>query len=213
MNIDTKNAAGAAAGFLAKALPWIGAAASGNVPALVGLAAKAVGDAVGSPVDAHPDAVAAAVAGATPEQIIQLKQADADLQSKLQALGFEHTEEMARLGAQADQAAIADVQDARRSNSSNEQLWRIAWVVLVTFAIVMAGVLWGCYSMLTGTVTIKDVAVVAAVAGLVGSIVGYVAANAQTVINFLFGGSLGSRNTGAALGAAVQQSIQQLGKG
>lgn len=213
MTIDTKTAAGAAAGFLAKALPWISAAAGGNVPALVALAAKAVGDAVGAPVEAHPEAVAAAVAGATPEQIAQLKQADSDLQAKLQALGFQHAEEMARLGIEEAQLATSDVQDARRANSGNEQLWRIAWVVLVTFALVMSGVLWGCYSMLSGNVTIKDVAVVAAIAGLVGSIVGYVAANAQTVINFLFGGSLGSRSNGAALGAAVQQSIQQLGKG
>lgn len=203
----------AAAGFLSKALPWIGAAASGNVPALVGLAAAAVSQAVGAPVEPNAGAVAAAVAGATPEQVIQLKQADADLQSKLQALGFEHTEEMARLGIQEEQLAVSDVQDARKANAGNEQLWRVAWVVLITFAVVMAGVLWGCFLMLSGEATVKDVALVAAIAGLIGSIVGYVAANAQTVINFLFGGSLGSRNSGAALGVAVQQSIQQLGKG
>lgn len=203
----------AAAGFLSKALPWIGAAASGNVPALVGLAAKAVGDAVGAPVAATPDAVAAAVAGATPEQIAALKQADNDMQAKLQALGFEHAEEMARLGIQQEQLAVSDVQDARKANAGNEQLWRVAWVVLITFAVVMAGVLWGCFLMLSGETTVKDVALVAAIAGLIGSIVGYVAANAQTVINFLFGGSLGSRNSGSALGVAVQQSIQQLGKG
>lgn len=211
MGADIKSVAGAAAGFLAKALPWIGAAATGNVPVLVGLAANAVAGAVGAPVDAHPDAIAAAVAGATPEQIQQLQQADADLALKMQSLGFSHAEEMARIGLQQDQASIDDVKDARRANAGNEQLWLIAWCVLVTFALVMAGVLVGCYFMLTGTVAVKDVALVAAIAGLVGSIVGYVAANAQTVINFLFGGSLGSRSSAGALADSVKQSIQQLG--
>lgn len=196
--------------FLSKVLPWIGAAATGGVPALVGMAAKTVGDVLGVSVS-DPGKLAEAVANATPEQMLALKQAENEFAEKMQSMGFAHAEEMAKIGLQEDALVIDDVRDARSHNADNKQLWVIAWLILVTFAICMGMVLYGCYVILSGGITIKDVAVVAAVAGLIGSIVGYVAANAQTVINFLFGGSLGSRNNAQALSASVQQSIQQLG--
>lgn len=91
-------------GFLKKAAPWITAAATGNVPALVAMAAKTVSDAVGGgKVGATADSIAAAVAGATPEQLQALKQADQDFAVKMQALGFQHVEELEQL-ASADRA-------------------------------------------------------------------------------------------------------------
>ncbi len=197
--------------FLQKALPWIGAAATGNVPALIGLAAQKVSAATGGQVAADPAAIATAVAGATPEQLLALQAKELEMKDHALQMGFVNTEELARIGVQRDSLAIDDVKDARKNNSGNDQLWVIAWLVLITFAGGMGAVLYGCYALLTGGITIKDVAVVAAVSGLVGSIVGYLAANAQTVINFLFGGSLGSRNNAQALSAGIQQSIQQLG--
>lgn len=85
--------------FAKKAIPWIGAAASGNVPALVTMAAKAVGDAVGNDVAATGEAIAAAVSGATPEQLLALKTADADFALKMQALNFSTTVELERVAA------------------------------------------------------------------------------------------------------------------
>ena len=84
-------------GFLKQALPWIGAAATGNVPALVSLAAQTVAQHVGKAVTANADDIAAAVAGATPDQIVALKQADNDFALKMQQLGFEHIEDMLKL--------------------------------------------------------------------------------------------------------------------
>jgi hypothetical protein len=86
----------------------------------------------------------------------------------------------------------ADRTSARQTNASKDQTWWIAIAILGTFASIMGVVLWGCWMLLQGGITIKDVSVVAAISGLVGSVVGYVAANAQTVVNFIFGGSLGS---------------------
>ena len=83
--------------FLAKVVPWIGAAATGNVPALISMAAETVSKAVGKPVAANADAISAAVAGATPEQIIALKQADNELAQKMQAMGFEHEEDLIKI--------------------------------------------------------------------------------------------------------------------
>ena len=104
-------------------------------------------------------------------------------------------------------AVIDDRKDARKNNSGNQATWNLAYVVLGTFAFMMGFVLYGCWMILQGGITIKDVAVVAAISGLVGSIVGYVAANAQTVINFIYGGSLGSEKKTDAMAGAVQQAI------
>lgn len=197
--------------FLQKALPWIGAAATGNIPALIGLAAQKISDATGSAVAPDAEAIATAVAGATPEQLVALQAKELEMKDHALALGFQNAQEMANIGLKQDALIIDDVKDARAHNSDNKQLWVIAWLVLITFALAMGAVLYGCFELLTGGITIKDVAVVAAVSGLIGSIVGYIAANAQTVINFLYGGSLGSRNSAQALSSSVQQSIQQLG--
>jgi hypothetical protein len=87
-------------GFLKKAAPWITAAATCNVPALIGMAAQTVGGVVGSKVEATTDSIAAAISGATPEQLQALKQADADLQLKMQAMGFQDAEELEKIAAQ-----------------------------------------------------------------------------------------------------------------
>lgn len=84
-------------GFLSQALPWISAAATSNVPALVSLAAQTVAAHTGAKVDASHEDIAAAVAGATPDQIAALKQADNDFALKMQALGFQHEEDLQKL--------------------------------------------------------------------------------------------------------------------
>jgi hypothetical protein len=86
-------------GFMRKAAPWIAAAASGNIPGLVSMAAQSVSSALGKTVKADPDSISAAISGATPEQLLALKQADAELEIKMQSLGFEHTEELEKIAA------------------------------------------------------------------------------------------------------------------
>lgn len=198
--------------FLQKALPWIGAAATGNVPALVTLAAKTVSDALGKPVDATSDAITQAVANASPDELMKLKQADDELKLKAQALGFSHEEEMAKIGLQEDSLVIQDVDSARKTNSGHKEIFVLAYATLIAFLVIMGCVLLGIFELLTGGIKVQDAGIVAAVAGLVGSIVGYVAANTQTVYNFIYGGSLGSRNSASGLADATKQAIQQLGK-
>ena len=128
----------------------------------------------------------------------------------LQKLNADHESAMAAIAVQEDQLVIKDVEGARKANGEKEQMWTLAWLILGTFAILMCFILYGCYLLLTTSIAINTSTAVA-IAGLVSGISGYVAANAQTVINFIYGGSLGSRNNGKALAASVQQSIQQLG--
>lgn len=100
-----------------------------------------------------------------------------------------------------------DRADARANNSNRDAVWWIAVCILVTFAVIMGFVLAGCYALITGGIGMRDPSVVAAVSGLVGSVVGYVASNAQTVVNFIFGGSLGSEKKTDALSTGIQQAI------
>lgn len=86
-------------GFVKKIAPWLTAAATGNIPSLVTLAASAVGSITGKPVKDDPESISAAIAGATPEQIAAMRQADNDFALKMQALGFADVEALEKIAA------------------------------------------------------------------------------------------------------------------
>ena len=93
-------------GFIRKAFPFIAAGASLGGP--VGtMAAGLVGKALG--VDAPkptPEGISAAIVGATPEQLVELQKAEQEFKLQMEALGFNHIEEL-------EQIAFADRQNAR----------------------------------------------------------------------------------------------------
>lgn len=100
-------------GFLKKAFPFIATAASFGGP-IGNMAAAAVGKALGvEKVDPSPDGVADALAkaGATPEQIAALENAEKEFQLKMQTLGYEHIEDLERLAAE-DRASARDREKA-----------------------------------------------------------------------------------------------------
>lgn len=85
-------------GFIGKALPWIGAIATSNIPGLIGLAANQIGEATGGTVAATADGIATAVAAVKdPEVMLKLKAADAMLQEHLMKMGFENAEALAKV--------------------------------------------------------------------------------------------------------------------
>lgn len=90
-------------GFFRKVAPWVAAAASCALPGPVGMAAKVVATAIGKPVASSMEGIAAAVAGATPEQLAAIQTADQQFQLNMQKLGFQHEEELAQ-GAYADRS-------------------------------------------------------------------------------------------------------------
>ena len=101
------------------------------------------------------------------------------------------------------QTFTGDTQDARKTFGQQKAIFWLGVIVLIIFAVTMTAVLYACYSLLNGGITIKDVSVVAAIAGMVGSVVGYVAANAQQVVGYFFGSSAGSSSKTDAMGDAV----------
>ena len=159
----------------------------------------------GSGVDAITKVVQ--IGGMTPDIIAAVRAAD---QKHAEIMGQQGID-LAKMNLDFESAqtkvVIEDRIDARKSNAGRKEVWDIAVVILTTFAVMMGLVLYGCWMILQGGISIKDVSVVAAISGLVGSVVGYVAANAQTVVNFIYGGSLGSEKKTDALAASVQQAI------
>jgi len=197
--------------FLTKILPWIGAAATGNVPALISMAAKTVGEVMGIDLKADAQTISDAVANATPDQVLALRQADNDFKLKAQAMGFNHIEEMARVGLEEDKAYIGDTQDARAKHSQNQSVFWMGVAIMVSFAVMAGMSMWGSYLLLSGGITIKDVGIVAAVFGFLGTVVGYMAANAQQVVGYFYGSSKGSSEKTDAMAKSFQQLGQSIG--
>lgn len=189
--------------FLQKALPWIGAAATGNVPALVGLAAGAVSDAVGQKIDPSAEAIATAVASASPEQLLELKKADDELKLKAQQLGFENTQELRKLDVQEEQIYVGDAASARGAFSKDRGVFFLGLVVLAMSGVLTCAILYGVYEMITGGLKLTDAGIAASIFTLLGMIIREIDSRAQQVLNFFYGSSHGSRNNQAAMAQAV----------
>ncbi len=193
-----------------KALPWIGAAATSNVPALITLAAQAVGSVLGVDVPATGDDITTAIANATPEQLAALRSREMDFKERMQAIGFEHEHEMRALDVEETKAYVADTASAREAFSKDDKVFWLGVCVLATFAALMFGVMFGCFLLMTGYFKV-DPNVAAICSGLIGTVVGYVAANAQQVVSYNFGSSKGSKDNGDRIGQALTETIKQAG--
>lgn len=113
-------------GFIGKALPFIGAAAAGNVPALVAMAAKEIGDAIGSKVEPTQAGIAAAVANATPEQFAAIRQAEQEFALKMRELGYKEATELARM-------VVEDTKDARNMQVQTRSKMPAALTCILAF--------------------------------------------------------------------------------
>lgn len=158
-------------------------------------------------------AITAVVQGGTmtPEVIAAVRKADQDHEA---TMGQQNID-LKKLNADHELAMVqtftGDTQDARKTFGQQKAIFWLGIAVLLTFAIVMCAVLGASYQLLQGGITIKDVSVVAAIAGMVGSVVGYVAANAQQVVGYFFGSSAGSSNKTDAMGEAVSKLVSVTG--
>ncbi|WP_047238152.1 hypothetical protein [Chromobacterium subtsugae] len=81
--------------IVATVAPWIGTALGGP---LGGMAVSAVADAIGLP-EKTEEAVKQALAGATPEQMLAVKQADQQFAAKMQELGFQNQQALEAIAA------------------------------------------------------------------------------------------------------------------
>ncbi len=185
--------------------PLIGGAVAA-LEAVFGLSPSA-----GQSMDDRQQTLATAIAGATPDQLLALRKADQDYQARMAEAGFKNQEALAALAFQTEQAYLTDTQDARKANAQNERVFWFGMVVMMTFAVIMFAALWGSYLLLIGDITVKDAAIAGMVSGFIGTIIGYVAANAQQVVSFFFGSSRGSDHKTDAITTAFSAAFNSKG--
>jgi RsiW-degrading membrane proteinase PrsW (M82 family) len=173
---------------------------------LGGEAAVILGKALGLGDAATPDDVGTMMASGklTTEQIVAVQTADIAYKQHLD----DNKIELAKINAASDAALIADTSDARHVFGDKENVYVLGCIILGAFALLMALVLTGCFFLMTGRVQV-DPSTMAVCSGLIGTVVGYVAANAQQVVSFFYGSSKGSKDSGQAMGAALTESIKQ----
>ena len=176
-------------GVLGAVAPTIASAIGGP---LAGTAVGALKTALGLGGDATDQDVAQVVAKATPEQLLALKQSDQQFALDIKKLDIDLTK-----------TYVADTSDARRTFGGQKSIFWLGIAILLTFAAVMAGVLYGCYALISGAMTVKDAGLLATSTGLIGTITGYVAGNAQQVVGYFFGSSQGSADKTEAMAQAV----------
>jgi len=187
---------------------------------IIGTVAPAVASLIGGPMsaiavkslsniflgkdDGSEDEVAQAVlTGMTPDKIVELQKLNKEHEEKMAEIGFDY----AKLNQTTELAYVDDTKDARKYHTNNT-FW-LGVAILSMFAVTMGMSLFGAYQILSGGITIKDVATVAAVSGFIGSIIGYVASASQQVIGYFYGSSSGSSKKTDALA----ESIKNIGNG
>lgn len=168
--------------ILGTVAPWLGAAATGGVPGLVGMAAATIGKAIGSDVKPTTDAISQAISGATPEQMLAIKQADNEFAIKMQELGFANVQHLEQIAAD-DRASARDMHKTMKD-----------WQTPILTYMVCGAFFYVVYLMLTKTIAIPD-----AMRDVVMMMLGQLAAAFSQVLNFRFGTSAGSKEKTALL--------------
>ena len=191
---------------------------------LIGVLAPTIGTALGSPLagialsqlsnaifgvpDKSQDDIAAAIAGGqlSGDQIAAIKKAEADFAVRMKELDID----VLKINQATELAYVADTSNAREVFSKDTGVFRLGVSILVGFAVLMGMVLTGCFLLMTGYFQV-DPSVSAVCSGLIGTVIGYVAANAQQVTSYFFGSSKGSKDSGDRIGQALTETLKQAG--
>lgn len=179
------------------AAPLLGTALGGP---LAGAAIKVLGDAVLGNSEATQDEVAAAItSGLSPDALVKMREADNAFKQRMKELDID----VMKLNQQTELAYLDDVKNARQTSGANRAVFWLGIAILATFGTLMGFVMYGSFQLLTGGIVLKDVAVASVVSGLIGTVIGYVAGNAQQVVGYYFGSSKGSADKTDALAKAA----------
>jgi hypothetical protein len=159
--------------FLKKAFPFL-ATAAGSVGGPLGAAAAAtLGNALGlTKKDPSIDDLAVAYTNATPDQLLAAQKEEHDYAAKMRAMGLENEKDLEKIAA--DDRASAR---AREVSLRDKFVPVLATVLIVSFVVAVLAVIrgWGKVE-----------------AAFAGTLIGYLAANANQVVSYYFGSSAGS---------------------
>lgn len=169
--------------------PVIGTALSGPFS---GMAVKAISDALNIPLPTQ-DNLKVILSNATPEKLAAIKNAEQEFAFKMNQLGFEHEEAIAKLNAQIVESETQDRDSARRLQMTNKCMMPaiLTYATIIGFYATIA-------SIFSGYAKVDSV--------LAGTIIGYLVADYKQVMNFNFGSSASSQNKDVLLAQARQDS-------
>jgi len=185
--------------------PVLGTALGGP---LAGVAIKAIAEQMLGNPDATESEVSTALAqGLSGEQVVALKQAEIAFDLEMQRLNID----VMKINQQTELAYVTDTNNARTAFAGNDNVYVLGVCILITFATLMGAVLTGCFLMMTGYFQV-DPNIAAICSGMIGTVIGYVAANAQQVVSYFYGSSKGSKDNGERIGAALTASIKASGE-
>jgi hypothetical protein len=149
--------------------PWIGTALGGP---LGGMALTAAANALGLPA-ATTDSLKQAISGATPDQMLALKQADNNFALQMKTLDIQSVDQLAAL-------QVENTKDARAMQVSTRS-W-VPGVLACTVTVGFFGILFG---MMTGKLSTDGNQALYIMLGALGAAWG-------AIINYFFGSSAGS---------------------
>lgn len=137
------------------------------------MAVTAIADAFGL-TDKTSESIQAALSGATPEQMLALKNADREFGLKMQELGFKNVESLERIAAE-DRASARSMQVTVKSRIPGA----LAIAITLGFFSILAG-------MMSGALKSDDNQALFIMLGALGAAFG-------AVVNFYYGSSAGSQ--------------------
>ena len=149
--------------------PWIGTALGGP---LGGMAVSAIADALNLD-DKTESAIKTALSGASPEQLLALKNADQEFALRMQEIGFKNEQALAAL-------AVDNTKDARDLQKVTR-----SWVPSALSIIITLGFLGILVGMMSGELTSSDNQALLIMLGALGAAFG-------AVINYWLGSTMGS---------------------
>jgi len=152
---------------------------------LGGMAMKVVADVLGLPADSSEKDVSKAMAAATPDQLLALKQADQDFAVRMRELDID-----------LEKIAASDRDSARRREAQVRD-----WMPRVLAFVVVAGFMATVFLVLLGYVDgMKD----PLMATTVGTLIGFVSAKCEQVVAYYFGSSSSSQQKTQLLAGGKQ---------
>lgn len=146
--------------------------------------------------------IAESLTGQKRAEAVDAIEHDPQLALQFQQLVMARELEFERMALRRDELEVDDRKSAREAHAGNQGVFRLGIVMLLVFAAVVAASLYGAYQMLVGGVSVDD-SMFAALAGFVGTLIGYVSAKADQVISYFFGSSFGSKQKTDAMAQAV----------
>lgn len=156
---------------------------------LAGLGVKALSEALLGRADGTEDDIARALQMASGNDLVKLREIDAQFQAQMKALDVDP-----------EKIAAQDRDSARQREVGTGD----SWTPRVIGAMALGGFLWAVYWVLSGQVVgMTDPTTVA----LVGTLVGYVSAKADQVVSYYFGSSAGSARKTEAMTEAMQKGV------